>query len=151
MLWEHVVKKKKKKSPIRETKHFLIDADSSTITINILLVRQYLSKKIFFFYRPYKLTPVLSKSCQIRDHFFPLIFPNDFENVKCLDIGPHEVGAKRSLSGVNKWKKIMQLKIFFLSQLFHTLHEQTFSNLIPFFQLLFPNYSRNLTSLDIGV
>ena len=49
-------------------------------------------------------TPIMSKSFQIWDHFFSLLFPKDSENLKSLDIGLREVGAKRRLNGVNKWK-----------------------------------------------
>ena len=47
-------------------------------------------------------TPFMSKSFQIRDHFFPLLFPTDSENLKSFDIGLQEVGAKRPLNGVRK-------------------------------------------------
>ena len=47
----------------------------------------------------------MSKSIQILDHFFALVFPKDTENLKSLDIGLWEVGAKRSLNGVNKGRK----------------------------------------------
>ena len=50
-------------------------------------------------------TPFLSKKVQIWDHFFPLLFPKDFEYLKFLDIGLQEVGAKRPLNWVNKCKK----------------------------------------------
>ena len=36
------------------------------------------------------------------DHFFPLLFPNDSESLKILDIRLREVGAKRPLNGTSK-------------------------------------------------
>ena len=39
-----------------------------------------------------------------RDHFFPFLFPKDLENLKSLDIGLGEVGAKRRINRVNKGK-----------------------------------------------
>ena len=47
-------------------------------------------------------TPFISKSFQTSDHFFPLRFPKDSENLKKFDIGLWEVGAKRRLSGTSK-------------------------------------------------
>ena len=92
----------KKKSRIRETKHLSTDADSSTDTKTILLVRQISPKKKIFFFLRGDLTPFMSKSFTIRDHFLPLLIPKDSENLKSLDIGLQEVGAKRRLNGVNK-------------------------------------------------
>ena len=48
----------------------------------------------------WQFTTFMSKSFTIWDHFFPLLFPNDSEYLKCLDIGLWEVGTKRLLSGV---------------------------------------------------
>ena len=47
-------------------------------------------------------TLFLSKSFQIWDHFFQLLFPKDSQNLKSLDIELWKVGAKRSLNGVRK-------------------------------------------------
>ena len=47
----------------------------------------------------------MSKSIAISDHFFPLVFPKDLDNLKSLDIGVWEVGAKRRLNGVNEGEK----------------------------------------------
>ena len=44
----------------------------------------------------------MSKSFQMGDHFFSLFFPKDSENLKSLDIGLWEVGAKRPLNEVRK-------------------------------------------------
>ena len=41
----------------------------------------------------------MSKSCLIKDHVFSLLFPKDSTNLKSLDIGFWEVGAKRPLNG----------------------------------------------------
>ena len=119
------------KSRIRETKHPSTNVDSSTDTKKILLGRLNFQKKTFFAQRCYTFyrqqfsnpRPFLSipfpqgfrkfkkfghwalGSFQIWDHFFPLLFPKDSENLKSLDIGLWEVRAKRRLNGVNKWKK----------------------------------------------
>ena len=47
-------------------------------------------------------TPFMSKSFQIQDHFFTLLFPNDSKYLKSLDIGLLELGEKRQLNGVKK-------------------------------------------------
>ena len=82
----------------------------------ILLVRQNLpQKKIWkktFFLRG-NFTPFISKSFQIWDHFFPLLFPKYSENLKSLDIGLWEVGAKRHLNGLIKWRRKKSVKNFF--------------------------------------
>ena len=39
------------------------------------------------------------------DHFFPLLFPKNFESLKILDIQLWEVGAKRPLKGTSKVKQ----------------------------------------------
>ena len=44
----------------------------------------------------------MSKSFQIWNHFFSLLFLDDSENLKCLDIGLCKVGAKRPLNSVRK-------------------------------------------------
>ena len=49
-------------------------------------------------------TPFMTKSFQIQDHFFPLLFPKDSEKQKSFYIGFWEVGAQRLLNGVNKGK-----------------------------------------------
>ena len=61
------------------------------------------------------------------------------------DIGLREVGTRRCLNIVNKWRRKNPWKTFFAAQ-FYTLYE--FSNLGP---LLFPKKSENLKSLDIGL
>ena len=48
------------------------------------------------------LTPFISKSFQIWDHFFKLPFHKDSEYLKSLNIGLWELGAKRPLNGVRK-------------------------------------------------
>ena len=53
-------------------------------------------------------TPVMSKSLQILDHFFPLLLHKDSEYLRSWDIGHWELGARRRLNGVNKFKKIRQ-------------------------------------------
>ena len=48
----------------------------------------------FFFFCYGDCTPFMSKSCQMWDHFFPLLFPKDSKNQKFLDIRLQEVGQK---------------------------------------------------------
>ena len=93
-----------KKSCIKETKHFSTDAESSTDTKKILLERQNLMK--FFFLLNCNFTPFMNKSFQILDHFFPLLFPKNFENEKSLDIGLYKRGAKRRLNRAKIWKNL---------------------------------------------
>ena len=45
-------------------------------------------------------TPFMSKTFQIWNHLFSLLFPKDSENLKSLGVGLWEVGAKRLLKGV---------------------------------------------------
>ena len=80
------------KSRIQETKHLSTNADSSTNTKKILLVRQNSSTKKLLL--RVNLTTFISKSFQIWDHFLPLFFPKDSKNLKSLDIGLWKVGAK---------------------------------------------------------
>ena len=76
-------------------------------------------------------TPFMSKSFQIWDHFFPLLFPEDSENLKSLGIGLREVGAKRPLNRVRKTNtnkillskaKLAQKQIIFFAWQFYTLY-----------------------------
>ena len=95
-------------SHIWETKHFLTNADSSTDIKKILLVRKNSTKekkKEIQIKMRGNFTPFISKSFKIWDHFFPLLFQKDSKNLKSLYIGLREVGAKRRLNGVKKWKK----------------------------------------------
>ena len=108
-----------KKSRIQETKHLSTVADSSTDTKKILLVRQN-SPKLTFLCGNF--TPFISKSFQIWDHFFPLLFLKDSENLRILDDGLWEVEAKRCLNWVDTW--------------FFTHYEQKLSNLKPLLSIL---------------
>ena len=56
--------------------------------------------KIFF--SPRQFYTLISKSFQIWDHFFQLLFPKDSKYLKSLDIGLWKVGPKRPLNGVRK-------------------------------------------------
>ena len=60
-------------------------------------------------------TPFMSKSCKIWDHFLPLLFPKDSEDLKSLENGLWEVGEKRLLKRVRKadTKKILLSKAKF--------------------------------------
>ena len=49
-------------------------------------------------------TTFMSKKFQIWDHFSKLLFTKDSDDPKSLDIWLWEVGEKKRLNGVNKWK-----------------------------------------------
>ena len=80
-------------------------------------MREKIHKKNFFCQGDF--TPFMSKSLQIWDHFFPLLFSMDSENLKHLDIGLQEVGAKRPLNVVrnNNIKTILLSKANFSQKL----------------------------------
>ena len=80
-----------KKSPIRETKHLLTDADCSTDAIGGW-TKAKSAKKIFFLRGDFR--PLQNKNVQMLDHFFLLLFPENSESLKILDIRLWEVGAK---------------------------------------------------------
>ena len=80
-----------KKFLIRETKQLLTNADYSTDTKKILLVRQK-SLKIKLFARQFY-TLYEQKYSNPRP-LLSISFPQGFENPKSLDIGFWEVGAK---------------------------------------------------------
>ena len=75
--------------------------DSSTDFQTILLSKAKLTQKQKKKLRG-DLTPFISKSFQIWDHFFPLPFPKESESLKMLDIQLQEVGAKTHLNGTSK-------------------------------------------------
>ena len=64
----------------------------------ILLSKAKLAQKQTFLLGNF--TPFDSKRFKIWDLFFLLLFPKDSKNLKSLDIGLWEVGAKRPLNGV---------------------------------------------------
>ena len=75
-------------------------------------------------------TPFMSKSRQILDHFFQLLFPKDSKNLTSLDIGLQEVGEKIPLNRVRNTdtKKILLSKekfapkqTFFCATILHPL------------------------------
>jgi hypothetical protein len=59
--------------------------------------------------------PLPNKNVQMLDHFFPLLFPMDYESLKILDIRLWEVGAKRPLKGTSKVKKLEKKKKLFFA------------------------------------
>ena len=63
-------------------------------------VRQNLPKNKLFLCG--LLAPFTSKSSQIWDHFFLVLFPKDSKSLKFLDIRLWEVGSKRRLNGTSK-------------------------------------------------
>ena len=79
------------------------DADSSTDNKKILLVRQN-SLKIIFFLRAI-IHPLWAKVFKSETTSFNEFTPRIRKNLKSLDIGHREVGAKRCLNGVNKGEK----------------------------------------------
>ena len=70
----------------------------NTDTKKILLSKAKFAQKQYFFGAAI-FTPFISKSFQIWDHFFSLLFPKDSESLKILDIQFQKVGAKRRLNG----------------------------------------------------
>ena len=58
-----------------------------------------------FFFSPSDFSPFMSNSFQVWEHFFLFLSHKDSENLKSLDIGLREMGAKRRLNGVKKMKK----------------------------------------------
>ena len=82
---------------------------------------------------------------QIRDHFFPLVFPKDSENLKSLDIGLREGGGTKMF----KWSEQRKKKTFFCrgdSRPFLSKNVHIWDH---FFPLLFPKDSESLKILDI--
>ena len=53
-----------------------------------------IKKSVKQIFRRGDFTPFMTKSFPIWDHFFPLLFPKDSENLKSFDTGVLEVGAK---------------------------------------------------------
>ena len=80
----------------------------------------------------------MSKSIQIWDHFFSLVFPKDSENLKSLDIGLREVGATRRLNEVNKEEKIRKKKTFYCHCNFKPFLREKRSHLKPILSINFP-------------
>ena len=84
-------------------------------------------------------------------NFFPLLFPKDSEYLKFLDIALREVGAKRPLNGVNKWRKF--LKNFFRRGDFTPFFCKKSSNLRPLLSITFPQgfrISKNFGHWTLG-
>ena len=124
----------KKKSRIRETKHLSTDADNSTDAIggwskntpkpdnlsgsvvSTMFCKAKSAKKNFFLRDDFR--PLPNKNVQMLDHFFPLLFPKDFESLKIVDIRLREVGAKRPISGTSKVKKSERFFFFFFARQF---------------------------------
>ena len=81
-------------------------------------------------------TPFMSKSFQIWDYFFPLLFPKDSKNLKSLDIGFGKVGAKNLFEQSEQIKKCVKKKI--LPRHFLTIFEPKCSNLISLISITVP-------------
>ena len=88
---------RKKKSRKQETKHLSTDEDSSTTTKKILFVKQ--NSPFFCLAILYPLSAKVFKSETTSFHYFS---PKDSENLKSLDIGLQEKGAKRRLNGMKR-------------------------------------------------
>ena len=72
-------------------------------------------------------TPFMSKSFTIWHQLFPLLSPKDSEYLKILDIGLLEMGAKRCLNGVNKWRK-NPYKTFITAAILHPSWAKVFKS-----------------------
>ena len=73
------------KSRIRETKHLSTNADSSTDTKKSCLQGKIRQKTTFLLHGNFTL--FMSKSFQIWDQFFPLLFPKDSKKKFTLEFG----------------------------------------------------------------
>ena len=85
-----------------------------------------------------KFTHFISKRFHIWDHFFPIFFSKDSENLKSFDIGLQEVGAKRCLKRMNKWRRKKYAKQTLFPRRFYTLYEQKLLNLRPLLSITVP-------------
>ena len=95
------------------------------------------SEKLNFFVHG-NFTLFISKSFQILSHFFALLFPKDSKNLKFLNCGLWEVGTKRRLNGVNKWRGKKSVKNFFCCGNFTPIMSNFFSNLWTLLYITFP-------------
>ena len=73
---------------------------SWSLLYSLLILAKFALNQTFFAHGNF--IPFFSKSCKIWDHFFPLLFPKDFESLETLDIQLQEVGAKRRLISTSK-------------------------------------------------
>ena len=134
------------KSRIRETKHLLTDAESSTDAIGGWTKANSATKKTIFLLGDFR--PLPNRNVQMLDHFFPLLFPKDSESLKILDIQLWEMGAKRPLKGTSKVKNERE-KNFFLRGNFRQFSNKNVPIWDHFFPFLFPKDSESLKILDI--
>ena len=124
------------------------NADSSTNTKKILLVRQNLPKKIHFFFAWQLYTNYEQKFANLRPPLF-LTFPQGFQKSK--KFGHWTLG-----SGGKKLFKRGEQMIFFSKKLFcrcnfTTIMSKRFQIWDHFLSLLFPEDFKNLKSLHIGL
>ena len=106
-------------------------------------------KKINFF-----CTLFFSKSFQIWDHYYPLLFPQYSKNLKRFHIGHQEVGAKLPLKVVRntntkKSCSVICPKNIFLRGDLTPFIRKSFQIWDHFLVLLFPKDSKSLKTLDI--
>ena len=81
---------------MRETKHLLIGADSSTDT------KKNPASKAKFDKFPSRFYTIFDSKFSNLGPFLSITFPQGFQKSKSLDIGLWEVGAKRRLNKVNR-------------------------------------------------
>ena len=94
-------------------------------------------------------TPFMSKSFQIWDPFYPLLFPKDSKDLIILDIGLWEVGGKKMFKlRIQMKKKTLQNLCSFLCGFkpFLSKNVQIWDH---FFSLFSPKDFKYLKSLDI--
>ena len=65
--------------------HYTLGRGGKNTFIRSEQMKKNPEKKTFFCRGNFR--PILSKTVQIWDHFFPLLFPKDYEYLKSLDIG----------------------------------------------------------------
>ena len=136
IVWKY--ESQKKKFRIRETRHLLTNADSSIDTNKILIVRQNSPKEYNFFLRG-NFTPFTSKSFQIWDHLFLLLFLKDSKiKEKKFEHWTSGSWGKKTFERNEQRRKKWVNNYFFLPLRLYTLFEQRFSNLRPLCSITFP-------------
>ena len=126
----------------------MTDADSSTDTTKILLVRQIHRKTYFIFARRFY-TIYEQKFSNLRP-LTSITFPQGFWKSKIFWHWTLGSGGTTTFKLSKQMKKKKQLKTFFLPRWCYTLYEKSFQIWDHFLQLLFPKNSENLKSLDLG-
>ena len=86
-----------------------------------------IEKKTRFFLRR-NFTPFMSKSCQIWDHFFSLLFPKGFKNLKKFWHWTLGSGGRKTFKRSDQMQKKSIKKTFFAATILHPLLAQVFKS-----------------------